>query len=181
MRKTWLFGDIHFGHAKILTFKDYKGNLIRPGFKDIDHHDETIINNINALVKPEDRLYLLGDVAFNNTNLAKVGRLNGRKKLIKGNHDLQEAKDYLKYFEDILAYRTYPKSVGIIMSHIPIHTSQLEDRYKFNVHGHLHSNIVQKSGSKDLRYINICPEHTSMKPLNLDDIIKNVSKGYYTP
>lgn len=179
MHETWIYGDIHFGHSNILTFKDNNGNLIRPGFKDIDHHDETIIANINAVVKPQDRLYLLGDIAFNNTNLAKVGRLNGRKKLIKGNHDLQEAKDYLKYFEDILAYRVYPKE-GIIFSHIPVHPCQLENRFKFNVHGHLHSNLVQKCNTKDLRYINVCPEHTKMLAVNLDDIIKNTSKGYYT-
>ncbi len=105
-----------------------------------------------------------------------MAKFNGRKKLIKGNHDIFKLKDYLPYFEDISAYRTYPHS-GIIVSHIPVYRGQLEHRFKCNVHGHLHSNVVQYLGAPDPKYINVCPEHTGFKPVDLEELEAKVEKG----
>jgi calcineurin-like phosphoesterase family protein len=176
MSRTWLISDPHFGHEGIIKFLDNYGNRIRP-FDSIDHHDETIINNHNALVNPEDRVYVMGDVAMARRHIQKVARLNGRKKLIKGNHDIYKLQDYTPYFEDVLAYRIYPGE-GLIVSHIPVHECQLEKRFVANIHGHTHINLVPQHGSKvpDERYINVCLEHTGFKPVLLDDIIKRVGR-----
>jgi len=175
MTDTWFIGDLHFGHRNIITFDDDNGKKIRP-FSSIEEHDETLITNINALVRPQDRLYILGDICISRKNIPMVSRLNGRKKLIKGNHDIFKLKDYLPYFDDICAYRTYPEH-GIICSHIPVHPQQLEHRFKWNVHGHMHANKV-KTGQviirNDERYINVCPEHTFFKPVNFDQILKKI-------
>lgn len=88
MSKTWVISDTHFGHANILTFRDSSGDLIRPGFKNIDEHDQLIIDNWNSVVKPEDRVYHLGDVAIPRRGLKFLYALNGRKALIGGNHDI---------------------------------------------------------------------------------------------
>lgn len=174
MSNTWFVGDLHLGHEGMVRFKDKDGKKIRP-FKDIQEHDETIIENINALVKPADRLYFLGDVVINRRCLPQIAKINGRKKLVKGNHDIFKLHDYTPYFEDIAAYRIYPNQ-GIIMSHIPIHTTQLEYRFKWNVHGHLHSNKIHKGKwfweQEDKRYINICPEHTKFRPVSFDEIVE---------
>ena len=42
MAEVYFIGDGHFGHKNILNF--------RPEFKTIKHHDDTIIDNINAIV-----------------------------------------------------------------------------------------------------------------------------------
>ena len=175
MSNTYFVGDLHLGHSGMIRFTDDKGKKIRP-FNTIEEHDETLITNINTLVKPEDRLYFLGDVVINRRCLPLIHRINGRKKLVKGNHDIFKLKDYTPFFEDIVAYRIYPKQ-GIIMSHIPIHEAQLEYRFKWNVHGHLHSNKIMQTDWKfkrvpDKRYINICPEHTNFKPVSFDEIIE---------
>ncbi len=161
----------------MIRFTGTDGKRIRP-FKDIEEHDNTLIQNINAMVKPEDRLYFLGDVAINRRCLPMIHRINGRKKLIKGNHDIFKLEDYTPYFEDIVAYRIYPK-LGVIMSHIPIHPAQLEFRFKWNVHGHLHSNVIlggEHPMTPDKRYINLCPEHTNFMPVSMDEIIERI--GY---
>jgi calcineurin-like phosphoesterase family protein len=51
--------------------------------------DETLIQRWNAKVKPEDRVYHLGDFMFAQREqiLAMINRLNGHKILIEGNHD----------------------------------------------------------------------------------------------
>jgi calcineurin-like phosphoesterase family protein len=64
--------------------------------------------------------------------------LNGKKKLIMGNHDIYEIKDYQQYFYDIKAYRVFDK---FIFSHIPVHKSSI-GRFRGNAHGHLHSGQV---------------------------------------
>lgn len=173
---TWFMGDIHFGHANIVNFVDNDGARIRP-FDDIDHHDEMLIKNFNDLVMPGDRVYCLGDLAFNRTQLAKVGRLNGRKKLLKGNHDILDMKDYAKYFEDVSSYRIYPKD-GLIFSHIPVHPCQFDKRFKANPHGHLHANdiLIEGTSLRDLRYLNLCPEKTEFKPVNYDQVIETLRK-----
>ncbi len=176
MTKTWFIGDLHIGHANIITFKGSDGKLIRP-FKTIEEHDETLLENFNKLVSPNDRVYFMGDIAINRKCLPMLAKFNGRKKLIKGNHDIFKLKDYTPYFEDIVAYRTYPEH-GLIFSHIPVHPSQLEYRFKRNVHGHLHSNLVQSHGSLDWKYINICPEHTDFKPVDFNQLI-SLSSGEY--
>jgi calcineurin-like phosphoesterase family protein len=171
MSKTWFCSDHHFGHANILNFVNNEGKIFRP-FKDIDEHDEMIIKWHNELVSPSDRVYIMGDLAINKKSIPKVARLNGRKKLIKGNHDIFKLKDYLPYFDDIVSYRVYPEH-GIIVSHIPVHECQLERRFKFNFHGHLHDNIVldMKTKHPDKRYINLCLEKTNFRPVEMNDLL----------
>ena len=175
MSNTWFVGDLHLGHEGMIRFTDKDGKKIRP-FATVEEHDETLIQNINKCVNPQDRLYFLGDVVINRKYLPKLARLNGRKKLLCGNHDIFKLEDYTPYFEGIAAYRIYPK-MGVIMSHIPIHPNQLEHRFKFNVHGHLHSNLVlggKHPLTPDARYINICPEHTKFMPVSMDEIIDRI-------
>jgi calcineurin-like phosphoesterase family protein len=201
MGATWFISDPHFGHKNIINFVDNGGKRIRP-FASVEEHDETIIANFNKLVQPKDRVYVMGDVAIGRAHIATVGRLNGRKILVKGNHDIFKLKDYVPYFEDIIACRVYPDH-DLIVSHIPVHTGQLEHRFKWNLHGHLHINLVHKTeyhvrnqcDTSDLmedcvveeehvldgRYINVCLEHTDFKPVSFDDIQKRIgfkSKQY---
>lgn len=192
---TWFCSDHHFGHANIIKFTDRPGGkLIRP-FASIEEHDETIIANHNALVSPKDRVYFMGDVAISKKFLHMVGRMNGRKKLIKGNHDIFALKDYTPYFEDIVACRVYPDH-DLIVSHIPVHPGQLEHRFKWNAHGHLHINLVTKraideasahevhegcvevkyKAVPDNRYINLCMEHTGFKPVSMDELLSKMGR-----
>ena len=159
MSKTWLISDTHFGHKNIITFTDENNNLIRP-FPTIDEHDEYIIEEFNKLVKPEDKVYHLGDVAIGKRFIELVGRMNGKKILIKGNHDIFKLKDYTPYFSDIRAYKMLPKH-KLIISHIPVYLDPNNKRWKWNIHGHTHINKIP-----DPRYINVCLEHTGFKPVD---------------
>lgn len=81
---TWLTSDSHFGHRAMAA----TGKGWRP-FATVEEHDETLIENWNKIVKPNDEVWHLGDVGFGNEEgvLGKVQRLNGDKHLIAGNHD----------------------------------------------------------------------------------------------
>jgi calcineurin-like phosphoesterase family protein len=51
--------------------------------------NEMIVHNWNAIVRPDDTVYHLGDVALGpiEDSLKYIGRLNGHKILVVGNHD----------------------------------------------------------------------------------------------
>lgn len=80
--KTWITSDTHFGHTNSIL---YCG---RP-YLNKTQMDEALVANWNSIVAPEDTVYHLGDVAMKmNAVKAIIPRLNGKKILIVGNHDL---------------------------------------------------------------------------------------------
>lgn len=166
MVKTWVVADTHFGHGNIINFKRDDGTPLRP-FKDVEEHDQTMIKNWNAVVKPEDRVYVLGDVAINRKALWMLGQCVGRKVLVKGNHDIFKLKDYLPYFDDVRAYVVQKyEDRKVIMSHIPIHPDSV-GRFGVNIHGHLHYQKID-----DPRYICVSMEHINYTPVEVQVILK---------
>lgn len=163
--ETFLVSDTHFGHNNILTFKKQDGSPLRV-FPNIYEHDEYLIQQWNKTVKPNDKVYHLGDVGFKNwTALSLIlSRLNGNKVLIKGNHDGFKPSQYLQHFKDIRGSHTLDK---FILTHIPIHPESLA-RWKANIHGHLHSNTY-----KDKHYYNVSVEQLDdYKPISFENIRK---------
>lgn len=169
MANTFFFADPHFGHENILKFMNPNGTKLRD-FRTIEGMDEVIIMNWNKTVRPADRVYLLGDVSMAKMHIKTVGRLNGRKVLIKGNHDVYPLKEYMPYFDDIRAYKVFPAH-NIICSHIPVHPRELEGRFRYNIHGHLHAETIP-----DPRYINVSAEQINYTPKSLDDILKGIQQ-----
>lgn len=172
--RTWLYADPHFFHAGVTRFTRHDGSPLRP-WDDPDKMGEEMIRWYNELVHPNDRVYILGDVAMNRRALDRsVPRLNGRKVLVKGNHDIDKLSYYSQYFDDI---RAYVVKKGFIMSHVPIHPGSL-GRWGLNIHGHLHANAVDLMGCAkpgmcpDLRYACVSVEHTDFRPILLDTILK---------
>lgn len=135
--------------------------------------NEHMIAQHNKVVKPQDRVYMLGDFCFHKRDLAVLSRMNGRKVLIKGNHDKLDLKDYLPYFDDIRGCHQFD---GMILSHIPIHPDSL-GRWGTNVHGHTHANVVYKGGTKipDPRYYCVCVEQLDdYTPISLEQLKQNI-------
>ena len=151
------------------NLKKADGHPLRP-FSTIEEHDETIIANWNKVVPKDARVYVLGDVAQKKSDIAKIGRLNGsRKILIAGNHDIYPTSEYLKYFKDIRA--THRLDNGILMSHIPVHPSTFGKAHKVNVHGHIHDKRVMDyfrvTPEIDPRYFCVSCEHIKYTPMEL--------------
>lgn len=167
--------DHHFGHANILTFKREDETPLRD-FASIEDMNEHIIARHNSVVRPNDKVYFLGDVVMSKKSsaLSILARLNGEKVLVKGNHDQCTPEQYLVYFKDIRGSHQFD---GLIMTHIPIHSESLA-RWGLNVHGHLHYNIVRKEGTKvpDERYFNVSMERINYTPISLEEVRKQFVK-----
>src|SRR5579863_2896472 len=92
----WFTSDTHFGHTNIIRYCN------RP-FKDAGEMDRAMVENWNALVKPEDTIYHLGDVSFSSPDRTKhiLSNMNGHKILILGNHDRSEFKMKTWGFDEV--------------------------------------------------------------------------------
>lgn len=189
MANRFLISDTHFGHTNTwekFTLED--GSPLRP-FTSTEEMDETMVDNWNRVVRPQDTVYHLGDVVIARRHLETVKRLNGRKILIRGNHDIYKDKDYYGAgFEQIHGVRVFVDQ--FILSHIPLHPDCVGERFKRNVHGHLHGNRVMRkvivrpdrsagdhefymvNKEIDPRYLSVCVEQINFTPVSFDDVMK---------
>jgi calcineurin-like phosphoesterase family protein len=187
----FVISDTHFGHTNSWEkFKLADGSPLRP-FSSTEEMDETMIERWNAKVSPQDTVYHLGDVVINKKSLPLVRRLNGRKILVRGNHDIFNDNDYRDVgFEQLLGVRVFVDK--FILSHIPLHPECVTDRFKVNVHGHLHANEVMQeydtgfgsTFSRDIgirpdpRYLCVSVEHTNYEPLHFDEVEARIQKRW---
>ena len=175
MPSVFLTADPHFGHKGVCKFLRPDGaTKLRP-WDSPEEMDEALVANWNDTVRPKDKVYVLGDVVINRRALATVGRLNGDKVLIKGNHDIFKLEEYTPYFRDIRGYHVMN---GLLLSHIPVHEESLA-RFGTNVHGHLHANEVMKTDANgvrviDPRYVCVSVEHTDFRPVLFENVLKRI-------
>jgi calcineurin-like phosphoesterase family protein len=176
MPAVFLVSDTHFGHAGVCHFMRNDGvTKLRP-WDNPEEMDEEMVKRWNETVRPNDKVYHLGDVVINRKALKTLARLNGEKVLIKGNHDIFKLEDYAPYFKDVRGYHVMN---GMILSHIPLHESALY-RFGTNIHGHTHSNRVTMVDTYlstpiiDPRYHCVCVEQTDFRPILFEDVIKRI-------
>lgn len=169
MSEIFVISDTHFGHENIIKYCD------RP-FHSTGEMDEKMIENWNRVVSPQDKVYHLGDVYMGSQeNASKVlPRLNGKKRLILGNHD--DGKDKLLHihFQKISMWRIF-KEFGLLLTHVPVHESNISSIGKkndgtpyhelTNVHGHIHTNPSPKG-----RYRCVCVEQIDYTPVNIEKL-----------
>lgn len=178
MSNIFIVSDTHFGHAGVCKFLRDDGTKLRP-WDSPEEMDEEMIKRWNETVRPNDKVYHLGDVVINRKALKTLHRLNGDKVLIKGNHDIFRLEEYLEHFRDIRGYHVMN---NILFSHIPVHPDS-RGRFKANVHGHLHSNRIMMTGfgGKKLDVIDpwyycACVEQTDFRPIALEEVYKQLGE-----
>ena len=188
--QIWFSSDSHFGHENLwcnfttpcpdcqfigqgrwnagdeyCPYCQGTGKIPARPFTSTNEMDELMIEKWNAVVKPSDHAYHLGDVAMKKPYLQLVRRLNGHKRLILGNHDIFKVEDYMAVgFEKICAVRVLD---NILFTHIPVHPFSL-GRFAANGHGHTHSAQPYPRVEGKGPYINLCVEQTGYAPVSLE-------------
>lgn len=184
----FVISDHHLGHTNSWEkFKLEDGSPLRP-FSSNEEMNETMIERHNAKVKEQDTVYFLGDVVINKRYLELVKRMNGRKILIRGNHDIFKDEEYREVgFQQIHGVRVFTDK--FIMSHIPLHPDCVTERFRVNVHGHLHANQVMTRSRPapyvdtyedriDPRYLCVCVEQTDFAPLHFDEVEQRIQQRW---
>lgn len=174
MPNIFLASDHHFSHPGMLKFTREDGTPLR-SFGSVEEMDQHMIDRHNAVVKPNDLVYFLGDVTCSKTEdpLKNLYALAGRKVLIKGNHDHHPLQVYSRHFEDVKGLHELS---GMVLTHVPLHPASVA-RWGVNVHGHMHTNNVRlENGELDPRYFCVCMEQIDYTPISLEDLKKRVPK-----
>lgn len=169
----WFSSDPHFHHENIIKYCN------RP-FVNAAEMNESLVEWHNAYVKPSDHWYCLGDVTMERDGQGRgleiVGRLNGHKRLIMGNHDHYAIKHYLAYFEKVMAMNMLD---NIRFTHIPVHPGSMGKAIA-NVHGHIHDTPAPPpvvDGEIIRPYINISMEWTGYRPLSFEEVKDLIKKA----
>jgi calcineurin-like phosphoesterase family protein len=180
MGKIWLCSDLHFGHNQPFIYEPR-------GFKTIEEHDRTIIQNWNELVSWDDEVWLLGDVMLNDNEggIRKLNQLAGKIYILAGNHD---STNRIQMYANIrptiltmgLAYILKYQGYNFYLSHYPtICSNYNSDRplkqQMINLCGHYHTQDRFKDMDKGIIYHVELDAHNN-KPILLDNIIEDIKK-----
>lgn len=131
--------------------------------------NETIVNNYNEMVSPKDTVYFLGDVVYDPkgqdySKLEIVSRLNGHKKISKGNYDEYDTESYLEFFKDV-----YDNNIIVIgdnsfyLNHYP-KNGRID---MFNLVGHVHG-----AWKIARNMLNLSVDVWHFKPVSLTQVLK---------
>ena len=164
--RVYFTSDLHFDHQTLL---EWRHDIHGIDFISTQDMNEWIVENHNKVVrKKNDIVWILGDVSWTVEGLENLKLMNGRKRLILGNHDTEgrglDIHAFLPYFESI---HGVIRKYDFVMSHAPIHPQELIYRWKANVHGHIHH---KEKDIGDKRYLNVNIDINKGSPTSLEEI-----------
>lgn len=175
MNKVWITSDWHFGHAGIIIGQSVwtKATPFRQ-FDSVQHMDDTIIDNINAVVGRKDTLWCLGDVIFSspkNLPLLRNRIVCKDIRLIFGNHDQQIMKNRDKLFSWVGDYKKIRHNNNkIFLFHYPIYSWDCIHHGSIQLYGHCHDNLPDTGK----RQMDVGIDTNNYKPYLLDDVVEKM-------
>ena len=196
-RRMWFMSDLHFSHTNVL-------HLSNREFANIQQMEQTIINNINKVVKADDVFYLLGDVCLGKKEAWRAfldALVCKNIVLVIGNHDKwgNIPKDkVLGIFDSV---RLKMLGMTLLLSHYPYRVGFWRALYlqyapwlRFNIrhldslrskkrpkdtglwllHGHTHA----KTQLVDYhpRMLNVGVDSNNYKPISGEDIVSIIQR-----
>lgn len=184
---NYYISDLHFGDERIM-------NLCERPFDNLKIYEKSIIDKWNAKVREEDTVYLLGDIAANDYFyvIDIIKRLNGKKHLIVGNHDVEMLEFYgMHKVFDSIKYMCEIKDNGrtVFLCHYPVMDWGDLSKEIYHVYGHIHNktiknnlayNQIKKYYSNKLGF-NCCVDVTKFEPVTLDEMIQLKEKNKNEP
>jgi calcineurin-like phosphoesterase family protein len=137
---VWFTSDLHIGHKNIIK-------LCGRPYKDTHEMTEDIITKWNKKVRPEDTVFILGDIIWSVTPSKCrrfYSRLNGHKCVIWGNHD-NEGKQDLAMIDwssrlEIVTIEDDGKFTEVTLCHYPMGSFHRSYAGAIQLFGHCHGN-----------------------------------------
>ena len=112
---VFFIADMHFDDDNIRRYEN------RP-FETVQDMNDAIVKNWNDAVEEGDEVYIIGDIG----NEEYIEKLNGKKYLVKGNHDKLTNEEYRKigfenfFFKILFRNGQFHNFLLIIKSPIPV-------------------------------------------------------------
>ena len=173
------YSDPHFGHANIIKYAD------RP-FANVQEMEDVFIQRYNETVSPEQTCFWVGDCSFRIERFAEImKKLNGRKLLVRGNHD-KSASTMARLGFDLVLDQAILHLGGrtCVVCHYPYAGSEharggRDDRYldrrperrkgEVLIHGHTHQHDKRRDNS-----IHVGVDSWDYRPATLEQVTELV-------
>lgn len=129
--------DWHYNHPNILSYDN------RP-FKTVEEMDAALVERWNATVTSADTVYVLGDMFWGGETKAVpvLDSLDGKKILIKGNHDRCKNTEFRKRFDQISGYLEITDGDRhVVLSHYPMPCFKNHFHGWYHLYGHVHNSF----------------------------------------
>lgn len=178
--------DTHYGHGNICsaTTKWEEGSIRTRQFDSLDAMNDTIVNNINAVVGEDDILIHLGDWSFGGfDNIAKFRNRIVCKTihLVLGNHDhhIENNKDSVQdlfasvqHYMKLTILRPLSKAVlqkfSFVCMHYPIASWHDMNQGVMHLHGHVH--LPPELRIAEGKAMDVGVDGNHLQPMSLDGI-----------
>lgn len=166
MNKTFFIADTHFGDSAIRKYEN------RP-FETTEQMDAELISNWNKTVSKTDTVYILGDFGADGYEDQILSQLNGKKYLIKGNHDTKSNDEYRKLgFDEVYDYPIIFDAFWIL-SHDMLYVNT--NMPYANLFGHVHNSPQVKDYSKQHYCVSV--ERINYTPIDFNTIKKRINEA----
>ena len=180
MGEIFLTSDLHINHNK-----DFLWGV--RGFANVTEMNEAIVENWNKVVRPEDVVWNLGDIALSDTEgaIPYLQALNGTQYWLLGNHDsYNRMRTICQACPNIIVPRhTYATTIkhdklNIYLSHYPTITSNYDadkpfERHVFSLHGHTHQTTNWLDPNNPFLY-HVGLDSHNYTPVTLENVINDI-------
>lgn len=175
--------DFHMDHAKIIEYSK------RP-FKNVVEMNEKLIRNFNSKVKPDTKVFYLGDFCFSRDSARweeLIRRLNGEIYFIKGNHDhykvLKEIGHMFKWVGDYLEVEVPDQDFRkgknrITLCHYAMRVWNKSHHGNYQLFGHSHNSLPDDPNSLS---IDVGVDAHNYFPLTYKEIKAIMAKKTFKP
>ena len=165
MGNIYFIADTHFGDSAICRYED------RP-FETIEQMDAVLIFEWNSVVTAVDTVYVLGDFGATDYEAEILKQLNGRKLLIKGNHDSKSNEEYRCLgFDEVYDHPIILDGFWIL-SHDALYVNT--NMPYANLFGHIHNSPIVKDYSS--HHFCVSAERIGYRPIKFEDIKRTISQ-----
>ena len=164
--------DLHLFHYNIIR-------LCNRSYNTVEEMNGDLIKRWNIKVGPNDDVYILGDIVFKYADINEVKemlkKLNGKKHLIRGNHDkFLNQLNWRDYFESLDVYKEINDNGRMVcLFHYPIEEWNGYYRNSYMLYGHVHENMADIK--KHPRKFNVGVDVNGFEPKTLDELIRENS------
>jgi calcineurin-like phosphoesterase family protein len=176
--ETYFTSDLHLRHKNIIQYAHRN-----PPFGNVVTMDSGLIANWNKVVKPNDKIYHIGDLCFTNNSKVYGDAMHifhGRTVFLRGNHD--SGLQHASYF---ICRRI--NGIKIFMRHWPPwehpasfpHVFDIDADVDLILCGHVHDkwkSHVHSIGQRLIPVINVGVDVWEYKPVNLGTIVKEAKR-----
>ncbi|MTH95526.1 metallophosphoesterase [Roseibium sp. RKSG952] len=165
---TFFTADLHVGHRQIIR------HCSRP-FQDIDEMHEALIRRWNDRVRSKsDDVYVVGDFGWSGkySGLERIfAALNGRKHLVKGNHDGRQVLQLPWSSKPVDRKTLGVEGKTVYLDHYSLRAWPKRHFGAYHLYGHSHGNLPGIG-----RSIDVGVDVWDFRPITLNEAIEGMKR-----